>query len=767
MPTLKEVAARAGVSIATVSCCLSGAKNVKPETKAVIMDAIEELKYIPNHSARSLKNSGSQEIGVVLTDIDDIFHADIFKGVSAYFQNRSYSINVAFTNHSPDVECAKVDEFISKNVAGLVLLTCQPGNRAFFESRMEFYNIPTVFLQRRPEIPECNLIRFDDEKAIFQITHALLKSGYDRIALLTGHTHYSCEQDALLGYRRAHRELGFQEEAALHHATNLSKESAFKAAIELLNVSVPQALVATSVPIAKGALQAASVLGIQVPGQMKIVTLSEENWNESGNLPGVVHTARPAFAMGRSAANLLLENIRSPVLFEKQTVVMQDNFDTRELRFPAFCPSPAPALLKPMPTLRVLMAELNTTRSIQAISRHFTNQYGIALEFETARQNEMLGCILEDFNRARYRYDIYMYDIPWLDYLAQSTLISDITEFVEGPSFDRSCLFPENLAHCYDRGRCYGIPIVGGSQLMFYRRDLFENSQVRREFQRAYQVSLRPPKTWTEFNGIARFFTRRHFPDSPTECGTSFAGIIDEELAPEILIRLWSHGGNLFDPRNNTVQLRSPQSEKAYRSILGTLQSVGRDPFSTSINDTIADFCGGKTAMLLTYSEYANVISNAMVSSAMGRVGFEALPGKTPMSVGWNLGVNRLSDKKELAFAYFSWLCQRDISYYMTILDGQSTVTAPYHSSELLRLYPWMALTEASFPFTRDRTGPSAKNRMIIPRGSMEKILCDVLRNVLLREEPLEGALEAAHQELVAIFSSYGYGLPPKPSVPY
>ena len=88
MATLKDVARDAGVSIATVSCCLSGARNVKPETRARIMDSIEKLKYIPNASARNLKTADSKKIGIVLTDIDDYYHAEIFKGISSYLQNK-------------------------------------------------------------------------------------------------------------------------------------------------------------------------------------------------------------------------------------------------------------------------------------------------------------------------------------------------------------------------------------------------------------------------------------------------------------------------------------------------------------------------------------------------------------------------------------------------------------------------------------------------------------------------------------------------------
>ena len=96
-------------------------------------------------------------------------------------------------------------------------------------------------------------------------------------------------------------------------------------------------------------------------------------------------------------------------------------------------------------------------------------------------------------------------------------------------------------------------------------------------------------------------------------------------------------------------------------------------------------------------------------------MGYETIPGKTPVSVGWNFGLNPFSSRAEWAFTYFRWLCQSDTSYYMTILDGQSTVKAPYHSHELLKLYPWLELTEESFSLCRKRNGPHRDKALVIP----------------------------------------------------
>ena len=166
MATLKDVAKDAGVSIATVSCCLSGSRYVKPETRTKIMDSIEKLKYIPNASARDLRSTSTNRIGVVLTDIDNIYHTEIFKGISASLQRKGYTINVAFSNSLPDIERKKIEDFISQNVSGLILITCQPQNTDFFVNRIRNFGIPTVFLERRPDNLDVNFLGFDNYRTV-------------------------------------------------------------------------------------------------------------------------------------------------------------------------------------------------------------------------------------------------------------------------------------------------------------------------------------------------------------------------------------------------------------------------------------------------------------------------------------------------------------------------------------------------------------------------------------------------------------------------
>lgn len=761
MSTLKDVAKDAGVSIATVSCCLSGSKNVKSETKAKVMESIERLKYIPNASARDLKSTTSNRIGVVLTDIDNLYHAEIFKGISSALQNQNYTVSVAFSNNLPDIEQEKINDFISQNVSGLIIITCQPERTDFFQNRILNYHVPTVFVERFPDDIFASFVSFDNYKTTHYITSQLIEKGYRNIALITGSKRYSSERSSMEGYKDAFTEHALTYNDKLICTTNMSKEDAFKSVMTSLVTASLEAVITTSENIAHGVLEAFHILGLKVPDNVQLITFSQENWNQASKLPGVVHSSRTAFTLGGAASNLLLQNIKSPMLFETKVISYSDDINNASLDVPTIDALKPPSItIKQNPNgLRILMVDLSTSHSTMLLSRNFTKRSGIPISFDFVSQDQMLEHILADQNSGRNAYDIYMYDVPWLEYMVQNSLVADISEFVNGSDFHSDVLFKENLNNCQSEQCFYGIPIIGGSQIMFYRKDLFENNHIMKSFKNKFKISLRPPKTWTEFNGTAEFFTKKYNTASPTMYGTSIAGIIDEELAPELLIRLWAFGGQIWDSYNRAC-LNTPENAKAFHSILETLNYVERSPFSTSIKQTVEDFSNGKTAMLITYTEYAAQISKSIHQNIIGHVGYELLPGRTPISIGWNFGLNPFTTKSEYAYLYFQWLCKHNTSYYMTILDGQSPIIAPYHSHELLKLYPWMEITEKSFNYSKKRNGPYKQNSLYIPQNKIEAILCKVLKLILNEGLSIHDALEYGQKEMVSLFKYYGY---PKP----
>lgn len=239
---------------------------------------------------------------------------------------------------------------------------------------------------------------------------------------------------------------------------------------------------------------------------------------------------------------------------------------------------------------------------------------------------------------------------------------------------------------------------------------------------RSTGAPLTLPQDWDAFNRIARYFTQQYCPGSPTLYGTSLAGADSLSFAPEIFLRMLAYHGNVWDSHYR-IALNSSANINAFSSVFETCRYCELDILNTTISKTVRDFCQGKTAMLITYTERAPEITTALTKNTIGAVGYSSVPGGIPLNIGWNLGVSPYTDKTELIYKYLDWLGASDINNYLTILDGQTAHRAPYHKPEFLRLYPWMVYTEESFSYSRNRISPYKKNRLSIPQNKIDNLL--------------------------------------------
>ena len=136
-----------------------------------------------------------------------------------------------------------------------------------------------------------------------------------------------------------------------------------------------------------------------------------------------------------------------------------------------------------------------------------------------------------------------MMDITWLEGLVESGGVKNLDHllarrdylagFIDGAVKDYG-MYVESL---------YAIPFMSGAQILFYQKDLFENRSLQMRFRRKYNEELAPPKTWSQFNVVAEFFTQEYTPDSPVKYGVSVPQGNNVYTASEFLSRLWSYGG--------------------------------------------------------------------------------------------------------------------------------------------------------------------------------------------------------------------------------
>lgn len=185
---------------------------------------------------------------------------------------------------------------------------------------------------------------------------------------------------------------------------------------------------------------------------------------------------------------------------------------------------------EPKDHIRFLAIDNPTIQALELLTNHFERESGIHVEFNRVPQDELFSMISTSTYELTQEYDLYTYDVPWLEYMAQNMCLADISEFAENDFFKKDHFFPSSLRNCQIGNRYFGIPISGGTQLLFYRKDLFESRTLQAEYQKQSRISLRPPRTWKEFNDVAAFLPDSIIP--PHQQNTEY-------LLPALLMKKW------------------------------------------------------------------------------------------------------------------------------------------------------------------------------------------------------------------------------------
>ncbi|MBR2188361.1 MAG: extracellular solute-binding protein [Eubacterium sp.] len=756
MANIREVAALAGVSTATVSNVLNQTKPVSTEKRRRVLDAARTLHYIPNTNARDLRRKTTQTIGVIMTDIKSQFHAEIFNTLSSEIQKKGYSIQAAFTDEVINTEQQVIEQMISINVDGIILITCQSEKDAAFWDTIRSSQIPIIFVERRIQNITENYIGFNNYKTIYDLTSLLLERGYHEISLFCGLLQYSSELDCVRGFSEAYKNHGMDVPDDRIRPVDMIKESAMESCLQHLHSQSTQAIIGTSREITDGILLAANYNSVKPFENLLVIGFGEENWDHAFRNPGHLVISRSASTLGELTAEKLFELIESPALSDPVFHELEEyNLDISSI--------PSASVLQPVSLsvseknrpLELLLIENSSEYALTLMLPHFERKHDICVHYTVVPQNKALERIRGIYEGRYASADVIMYDNHWLDYLVQNNYLAELTEFLDEKKPDLTQFIPELSRNFRKKDRIYGIPYTGGSQMLFYRQDLFEDPVVTAAYQQMYQLPLRPPRTWTEFNHIARFFTRAYNPDSPTAFGTAFAGDTPEVMSCEILPRLWALGGKLWDSYGQPT-FDTNANQNAYRILLETTKYAADDPLTYSLDDTVKAFMNEKAAMVTAFSEYAPSIIKNEKHDFQRKVSYYHLPGRKTVSAGYCFGLNPFSEARGAAFDFLSWICSQNTSYLFTLFSGAPTFSAPYHNHALQRLYPWLYYTEKSIQFSQDRVPPMRRDRPVIPPNQFEELICRPLRRMILEGIPADQALRDAQEEAVRLFTMYG-----------
>jgi len=310
LPTIKEVADLAGVSVGTVSHVVSGSVPVSEPLRLRVEAAIRQLDYHPNHVARSLKTSRTRTFGIIVPDMTISFYPLVIRGAETAAWRQGYSLIAVNSTDSAERQKELLTLFRSQRVEGILLVVAAEPVPMMQISRLIDAAIPVVCLDRIPENLPVDSVSVEDTSAAEMGTDHLIEMGYRRIAIVTGPVSLTNEKRRLHGYQHSLRRAGLPlDEELLWHSNVRPEDVAALCRQKLGSVNV-DALFCTNGPTALGCLRALRDCKIETPGDVGFLTFDELTVDDLFK-PSITTIVQPAYEIGFQAAEILFDRIQN------------------------------------------------------------------------------------------------------------------------------------------------------------------------------------------------------------------------------------------------------------------------------------------------------------------------------------------------------------------------------------------------------------------------------------------------------------------------
>lgn len=307
MTTVQDVARKAGVSRATVSRVVSNRGYVSADARARVLQAVDELHYVPNAMARGLKTRRSGLVALIVPEFDYSFYTTIARGVEDVTSANDLHVILGNTDESLPKEKSYLDLMLANRVDGIILASA--GHSARHLRPVVDRGMPMVQVDRvLPGFP-ADAVRHDNVAGAEMMTRHLIAHGHRRIAFVNGDPGTSVGREREAGYRLACREAGISPEEQIVSVGAWSLEDGESRVLDLL-VEAGQftALFAANALLVTGALRALRRQGLRAPEDMALACFDDIEGAADID-PFLTVVVQPAYAMGRLAAQLLLERI--------------------------------------------------------------------------------------------------------------------------------------------------------------------------------------------------------------------------------------------------------------------------------------------------------------------------------------------------------------------------------------------------------------------------------------------------------------------------
>jgi DNA-binding LacI/PurR family transcriptional regulator len=305
--TIKDVAAHAAVSVATVSAVINGNKYVSPELEQRVRASIAALGYERNSFAQGLKTQTSHTIGLIVSDIANPFFTSMVRGVEDVANAHHYALILGNTDENLDKERSYIRLLESKRADGLII-AATAGSHKYLQAAQ---HLPLVSIDRSLFEQGIDSVLVDNVAGARAAIEHLIVLGHRRIGVVTGIPGITSTEERLAGYKQALAAHGIPLDPALIVVADSRVGGGERGTMQLLTQQSarPTALFLMNGLMVIGALRAITRAGLRCPQDIALVGFDEFEWS-SVMQPPLTTVRQPIYEIGQRAAQLLFERLQ-------------------------------------------------------------------------------------------------------------------------------------------------------------------------------------------------------------------------------------------------------------------------------------------------------------------------------------------------------------------------------------------------------------------------------------------------------------------------
>jgi len=306
---IRDVAQRAGVSVATVSRVLNHPDQVTPKTRERILDIMEEMDYTPNWFARGLNLNRTGVIALLIPNILNPIYTEIAKGVEEVAHNKGYYTLLCNSEDSNEKEAAYIEMLLHRKVDGLIFIAGHLNSNLM--TKIEETQLPAVMIGKIEGNWQFSTVYTDYFEGARKATTHLIENGYKKIAHITGKLQFIESAEKLKGYQEALKNATLKINPNWIVDGEETIEGGYLAAKRLVrNSNPPEAIFIANDWMAFGAMDAIKTEGLRIPEDIAIVGF--DNNRMSGLVePKLTTVNLPVYKMGLTACRLLFDEMET------------------------------------------------------------------------------------------------------------------------------------------------------------------------------------------------------------------------------------------------------------------------------------------------------------------------------------------------------------------------------------------------------------------------------------------------------------------------